>query len=83
AEFVERVAERTGLRLSVIAPQEEARLSVAGCMNLLDRTAAAALVVDVGGGSTELSWIDLTISDPGKAAIGAWLSIPTGVVTLA
>lgn len=83
AEFVKAVEAKTGLRLTVIDPQEEARLSVAGCMNLLDRTADAALVVDVGGGSTELSWIDLKASKPGKAAIGAWLSIPTGVVTLA
>src|SRR3712207_6660903 len=31
AAFVERVAEETGLKLQVISPQEEARLSVAGC----------------------------------------------------
>ena len=58
-EFIDRVAEETGLRLQIITPQEEARLSVAGCLNLLDRSADAALVVDVGGGSTELSWVDL------------------------
>lgn len=83
AAFVERIERDTGLKLSVIAAQEEARLSVAGCMNLLDWSADAALVVDVGGGSTELSWVDLKASRPEKAAIGAWLSIPTGVVTLA
>ena len=82
-EFVATVVERTGIKLSVITPQEEARLSVAGCLNLLDRTMDAALVVDVGGGSTELSWVDLKASKPGEASIGAWLSIPAGVVTLA
>jgi exopolyphosphatase/guanosine-5'-triphosphate,3'-diphosphate pyrophosphatase len=40
-------------------------------------------VVDVGGGSTELSWVDLRDSGQDGAAIGAWLSIPAGVVTLA
>ncbi len=82
-EFVSRVAARTGIRLSVIAAQEEAKLSVAGCMNLLDRNTEAALVVDVGGGSTELSWVDLKASRADGASIGAWVSIPAGVVTLA
>jgi exopolyphosphatase/guanosine-5'-triphosphate,3'-diphosphate pyrophosphatase len=82
--FVERVARETGIRLQVISPQEEARLSVAGCLTLLDRSHDAALVVDVGGGSTEMSWLDLK-GAPAAAAppIKAWLSIPIGVVTLA
>lgn len=82
--FVERVASETGVRLQVISPQEEARLSVTGCLNLLDRTQDAALVVDVGGGSTELSWVDLREAPPtGMPPVRAWLSIPIGVVTLA
>lgn len=82
--FIQRVYDETGLRLQIIAPQEEARLSVMGCLNLIDRTAEAALVVDVGGGSTELSWIDLRGAPPhGTPPIKAWLSVPIGVVTLA
>lgn len=80
--FVARVAEETGIQLSVIAPREEAKLSVAGCLNLIDRSADAALVIDVGGGSTELSWVDLRAGNE-RINIGAWLSIPIGVVTLA
>ncbi len=92
ADFVARVAQETGIRLQVITPREEAQLSVAGCLNLFDRTAEAALVVDVGGGSTELSWVDLTdprldmrVRDFSAAAlpITAWVSIPVGVVSLA
>jgi exopolyphosphatase / guanosine-5'-triphosphate,3'-diphosphate pyrophosphatase len=84
AEFIARVTEETGLRLQIITPQEEARLSVAGCLNLLDRSAEAALVVDVGGGSTELSWVDLKGAAPtGAPPVRAWLSVPIGVVTLA
>ncbi|MEO8925715.1 MAG: Ppx/GppA phosphatase family protein [Caulobacteraceae bacterium] len=90
--FLDAVAEETGLRLAIISPREEAQLSVAGCLNLLDRQARAALVVDVGGGSTEMSWLDLTA--PGldvaprrlahrRLPIKAWLSVPIGVVTLA
>jgi exopolyphosphatase / guanosine-5'-triphosphate,3'-diphosphate pyrophosphatase len=90
--FLAEVAEQTGLRLSIISPREEARLSVTGCLNLLDLEARAALVVDVGGGSTEMSWVDLTgpgpraahrRADPWRPPIKAWLSIPIGVVTLA
>jgi exopolyphosphatase/guanosine-5'-triphosphate,3'-diphosphate pyrophosphatase len=82
--FIERVANETGLQLQIISPQEEARLSVAGCLNLIDRTADAALVVDVGGGSTELSWVDLKGAPPsGMPPLRAWLSVPIGVVTLA
>lgn len=84
--FVDRVAEETGVRLQIISPQEEARLSVTGCVNLLDASYEAALVVDVGGGSTELSWVDLAAWGAGGAGIPpvrAWLSVPIGVVTLA
>jgi exopolyphosphatase/guanosine-5'-triphosphate,3'-diphosphate pyrophosphatase len=82
--FITRVAEETGLSLQIISPQEEARLSVAGCVNLIDRTADAALVVDVGGGSTELSWVELKgAPSTGTPPVRAWLSIPIGVVTLA
>lgn len=82
AEFVRRVQNETGLRLQVIAPDEEARLSVAGCWNLIDRDAEAAVVIDVGGGSTELSWLDLREEDR-RPRLKAWFSAPIGVVTLA
>jgi exopolyphosphatase/guanosine-5'-triphosphate,3'-diphosphate pyrophosphatase len=84
AAFVERVARETGIRLQVITPQEEARLSVVGCLTLLDRSHEAALVVDVGGGSTEMSWLDLQAAPQGGVPpMRAWLSVPIGVVTLA
>lgn len=82
--FVARVKEETGIALEIISPREEAALSVAGCLNLLDRSTDAALVVDVGGGSTELSWVDLKAPAPeARPLIRAWLSVPIGVVTLA
>src|SRR5262249_4685847 len=82
--FIDRGAAEAGLKLQIITPQEEARLSVAGCLDLLDRTAEAALVVDVGGGSTELSWVELKGAAPtGTPPVRAWLSVPIGVVTLA
>lgn len=78
--FVERVARGTGLKLRIIDPAEEARLSVAGCANLFDPRAEAVVVIDVGGGSTEISW--LVRGDAGLTT-AAWVSVPLGVVSLA
>ena len=58
-EFVARVRRETGLTLDVIGAGEEARLAVAGCAPLFDSRRECLLVFDIGGGSTELVWIDL------------------------
>ena len=78
--FIDRVRRGTGLRLKIIDPAEEAGLSVAGCLNLFDPRAEAVLVIDVGGGSTELSW--MMRGARGFESKG-WMSAPLGVVTLA
>jgi exopolyphosphatase/guanosine-5'-triphosphate,3'-diphosphate pyrophosphatase len=80
AAFVERVRRGTGLTLRIIDPSEEARLAVEGCLNLIDPEAQAALVIDVGGGSTEMSWLRRNGDGYDTAA---WMSAPLGVVTLA
>ena len=56
---MERVHRETGLKLDVIGAGEEARLAVAGCAPLFDSRRDCLLVFDIGGGSTELVWIDL------------------------
>ncbi|WP_339915022.1 Ppx/GppA phosphatase family protein [uncultured Brevundimonas sp.] len=78
--FVERVRSGTGLRLRIIDPAEEASLAVEGCLDLFDTAAEMVLVVDVGGGSTELSWLR---RENGRFKTVDWLSAPVGVVTLA
>lgn len=80
AAFIDRVRTGTGLRLRIIDPIEEARLAVEGCLNLFDHKAEAILVVDVGGGSTELSWLK---REDGRFRTVGWMSAPIGVVTLA
>lgn len=92
-EFIGRVRERCGLEIEVLNPELEARLAVSGCSSLVDSSADYVLVFDIGGGSSEIIWLDLTRDGarrrgPGgriaaDAAIVAWTSLPVGVVTLA
>ncbi len=58
--FVAQVRRETGLSLEIIQPEEEARLAVISCAPLVSTKTDQLLVVDIGGGSTELVWIDLT-----------------------
>ncbi|UXX83898.1 Ppx/GppA phosphatase family protein [Roseovarius pelagicus] len=57
--FMARVRRETGLHLDVITPLEEAQLAVVSCAPLVSKNTDQLLVVDIGGGSTELVWIDL------------------------
>ncbi|MFV2052705.1 Ppx/GppA phosphatase family protein [Aliiroseovarius sp. YM-037] len=59
-DFIRHVKRETGLKLEVIQPEEEARLAVISCAPLVSTKTEQLLVVDIGGGSTELVWIDLS-----------------------
>ncbi len=59
-DFIRQVRRETGLQLEIIAPEEEARLAVISCAPLVGQGTEQLLVVDIGGGSTELVWIDLS-----------------------
>src|SRR3546814_7948973 len=48
-------------------------------MPLLQGGAPRALVFDIGGGSTQLMWLDIS---SGQADMLGWISVPLGVVTL-
>ena len=58
--FIHQVRQETGLRLEIIEPEEEARLAVVSCAPLVSTRTEQLLVVDIGGGSTELVWMDLS-----------------------
>lgn len=89
AEFIQRVHTETGLTFKVIGAKEEARLATIGCHDLLVAPAKSVLVVDIGGGSTEISLFDAEaavgrglkgILD--RAPIIDWTSLKMGVVTM-
>ena len=56
--FLQRVRDRTGLNLGVISGQEEARLVYLAVRNRVDLGADRWILVDVGGGSVEVSLVD-------------------------
>jgi exopolyphosphatase / guanosine-5'-triphosphate,3'-diphosphate pyrophosphatase len=93
-EFLDRVYDRLGLDIEILSREEEARLAVSGCASLIEPGSDLVLVFDIGGGSSELIWLDLKgrQTDPGRSlydradvqtAIQTWTSLPVGVVTLA
>ncbi len=53
-EFFAGARERLGVDAEIISGDEEARLSFTGALTALPDVAAPALVMDIGGGSTEL-----------------------------
>ena len=54
AEFARRVTEVLGTAPEVLDGEEEGRLTYLGATSELDRAEGPYLVIDVGGGSTEL-----------------------------
>lgn len=78
--FADRVVDETGLTLDVISTDEEAALALAGCAPLLDPRRRWALVFDIGGGSTEMIWVE---NVDGRPLARDVLSLRVGVVTLA
>jgi exopolyphosphatase / guanosine-5'-triphosphate,3'-diphosphate pyrophosphatase len=77
--FIQRVADETGLELEIINRETEARLAAVGASPLIDPTAESTVVFDIGGGSTEVLWLD---RQGERHAIKAWTSLQAGVVSL-
>ena len=63
-DFLRMIRRETGLPVEIIAAEEEARLAVISCAPLVSQRTEQLLIVDIGGGSTELVWIDLEDVEP-------------------
>lgn len=83
AEFLRRVREALGLDLEIIDRRTEAGLAAEGCFSLLDPQAEGAILFDIGGGSSEIVWLDRHKARRRGSLVRAWVSLPVGVVTLA
>jgi exopolyphosphatase/guanosine-5'-triphosphate,3'-diphosphate pyrophosphatase len=93
-QFLDRARDETGLDIRIVNRETEAKLAVSGCASLIDFSCEFALVFDIGGGSSELIWLDLSRRKQlwhrslaerleVQGCIAAWTSLPVGVVTLA
>jgi exopolyphosphatase/guanosine-5'-triphosphate,3'-diphosphate pyrophosphatase len=81
--FLRRVRDELGLDLEIIDRRTEARLAVEGCFSLIDAEAEGAVLFDIGGGSSEIVWLDRRKVRRRGGLMRAWVSLPVGVVTLA
>jgi exopolyphosphatase/guanosine-5'-triphosphate,3'-diphosphate pyrophosphatase len=87
-EFLARVERELGLVLEVVDRQTEASLAVTGCADLIEEGTSGALMFDIGGGSSELAWLDFRGGRPKRqgrmaSSIRSWQSLPVGVVSIA
>jgi exopolyphosphatase / guanosine-5'-triphosphate,3'-diphosphate pyrophosphatase len=81
AAFVRRVATETGLALESVTAADEAGLTLAGCRPLLNPRFPRVLLFDIGGGSTEVSWVEQRRRMPARML--GFRSLPYGVVSFA
>ncbi|UYN99819.1 MAG: Ppx/GppA family phosphatase [Devosia sp.] len=86
--FLARVRDELGIELEIVDRRTEAELAVTGCADLIDAGADGALMFDIGGGSSELAWLDFRGGRPKQqgrmsASIRSWQSLPVGVVSIA
>jgi exopolyphosphatase/guanosine-5'-triphosphate,3'-diphosphate pyrophosphatase len=86
--FIARVKSELGLDLEIVDRQTEASLAVTGCADLIEEASDGALMFDIGGGSSELAWLDFRGGRPKRqgrmaASIRSWQSLPVGVVSIA
>jgi exopolyphosphatase/guanosine-5'-triphosphate,3'-diphosphate pyrophosphatase len=78
-ELIDRIKAEAGLDVRIIDDGQEAELSLLGCAALLQPTIPYAIVFDIGGGSTEVMWVDNRY--PGKPKIIDYVSVPLGVIS--
>lgn len=87
--FIKLARDKYGMSFKVIGAREEAKLAAIGCHDLLEPEANLVMVLDIGGGSTEIAFMDLNALEERtlphlvkSTPIKAWGSFPLGVVTL-
>ena len=86
--FTRRVEAETGISLEVISNREEVSLAADGCAPLLNPKIPNALIFDIGGGSTEISWVKVGRPAENRGSNGFsleladWCSLPFGVVNI-
>ena len=88
-QFLMRVKKETGIDIEVISAADEANLAFRGCVSLVKPKPARALMLDIGGGSTEFMWVEVdenhTLTSNSSVVshkVLDWFSMPQGVMNL-
>jgi len=55
-ELINLIRDKTGIGIKIISGQSEAELTAKGVLSTLEIPKKSSLIVDIGGGSTELIW---------------------------
>ncbi len=89
-QFVAKVRGALGLDLEIVDRETEAHLATTGCASLADASAESVLLFDIGGGSSEVIWLERAGQSNGagldmglRERIRFFVSLKLGVVTLA
>ena len=77
AEFVNLVQERLGIDLEIVDRETEAHLAAAGVGELADRNARSIVMFDIGGGSSEIIWLQGGETSGRAGRVRAWESMRT------
>ena len=86
--LIDKAKSDLGLNIKIISSQEESRLATLATISLLDKGYDRVMLFDIGGGSTELVWLNLKSGIHKKGGfwlpeIITWKSLAKGVVSLA
>jgi len=73
SEFLDAVHDTTGHHVEIVSGEREGRLAYAGALSAANTEGKPTLVIDIGGGSTEVMF--------GAGELGWAFSIPCGAVT--
>ena len=76
-ELIQKVYMKTGIRIEIITPEEEARLCIYSCLTHNKLSSDYNFILDIGGGSTEIIYTKTF-----KKNDFVFLSIPLGVINL-
>jgi exopolyphosphatase/guanosine-5'-triphosphate,3'-diphosphate pyrophosphatase len=68
-EFLAYLRSTTGIDVQILSGDEEARWSYAGALSGFEPATRHAAVIDIGGGSTEVSYPPIEQKSPGEAAL--------------
>jgi exopolyphosphatase/guanosine-5'-triphosphate,3'-diphosphate pyrophosphatase len=81
--LLEKVKEETEIELEIIPPKEEARLVLKGCSGVISEKKKYGILLDIGGGSTEVVWLRVNGTESNKLiSVIDSMSLPYGIVTL-